>query len=121
MSSLAKLPTSNIVDDGNGTYVLPVSKTLKHELVDRINQTSAGPPLSESPYCSGQRYIPFAERRNRNIQQTKRKFKRHVYPNINVGDIVRVRGKLKEWSRRNGEVIREVVVDQDAGSIGKYN
>ena len=26
---------------------------------------------------------------------------------------------MKEWSRRNGEVIREVVVDQDGGSLSE--
>lgn len=109
------------VDDGNGTYVLPVSKTLKHELVDRKHQAPVQPLLSEPP-LSRQRYISVADQQKREIKEAKTntKSKRHLYPDISVGDIVRIRGRMKEWSRRNGEVIREVVVDQDGGSICQY-
>lgn len=106
------------MDDGNGAYVLLVTKTLRYELVDRMHKQGQDilTPTSTEPIR--QRYLTLAERRKLLDQQKMTKVKRHTYPDIVVGDIVRVRGRLKEWSRRNGEVMREVVVDQE-GSVGK--
>lgn len=89
--------------------------------MDRKHQAPVQPLLYE-PARSGERYIPIADRQKREIKEAKAntKSKRHVYPDINVGDIVRIRGRMKEWSRRNGEIIREVVVDQDGGFISRY-
>jgi hypothetical protein len=104
------------VDDGNGEYIIPASKVLNHDLVDRPRRGGAGPISPERPYQSGQKYMTMTERKEWELWQKKRKVKRHIFPDINVGDIARIRGKLKEWSRRNGEVIREVVIDLNENS-----
>ncbi|KAI5452752.1 hypothetical protein NCC49_000499 [Naganishia albida] len=109
-------PTMRLVmsiDDGNGSFVLPVSKTLKYDLVNRKRPAHVETSLPEFSKANGERYITIADRK----KQAKTKVKRHRYPDLSVGDIVRIRGRMKEWSRRNGEVIREVVVDQDGGSL----
>ncbi|KAJ9116979.1 hypothetical protein QFC22_004637 [Naganishia vaughanmartiniae] len=105
------------IDDGNGEHIISVSKVLNNELVDRPRLGGAGPISPETPYQAGQKYMTIAERKEWELRQQKRKIKRHSYPNINIGDIARIRGKLKEWSRRNGDVIREVTVDSSENSI----
>lgn len=112
------IPHRLIVDDGNGAYVLLVSKTLKHELVDRAHRSQQESLIKQPTEPTRQRYMTVAERRKLLEQEKMTKVKRHIYPDIVIGDVVRVRGRLKEWSRRNGEVMREVVVDQE-GSIGE--
>jgi hypothetical protein len=89
--------------------------------VDIKHQAPVHTLVYEPPH-SGERYIPIADRQKRETKEAKAntRFKRHLYPDINVGDIVRIRGRMKEWSRRNGEVIREVVVDHDGGLISEY-
>ncbi|KAJ9101774.1 hypothetical protein QFC21_003113 [Naganishia friedmannii] len=108
------------IDDGNGEYIISVTKVLNNDLVDRPRRGGAGPISPETPYQSGQKYMTITERKEWELQQKKGKVKRHNYPNINIGDIARIRGKLKEWSRRNGEVIREVVEKVRASSWEEY-
>lgn len=112
---LAAANVKAIVDDGNGSFVLPVSKTLKYDLVNRKRPAHVETSLPEFSKANGERYVTIADRK----KQAKTKVKRHRYPDLSVGDIVRIRGRMKEWSRRNGEVIREVVVDQDGGSLSE--
>ncbi|GHJ86474.1 hypothetical protein NliqN6_2876 [Naganishia liquefaciens] len=104
------------LDDGNGTYVLSVSKTLKYELVDKVQRPQRDLSVHKATRTSHRRYLTAAERRKLLDLEKTTKYKRHIYPDVTVGDIVRIRGRVKEWSRRNGEVLREVVVDQE-GSI----
>lgn len=109
---------SLLVDDGNGAYVLMISRTLKYELVDRFQRSTQDPSHPEATQSTRPRYLTVAERRKLMNQEKTTKYKRHIYPDVAVGNVVRVRGRVKEWSRRNGEVIRELVVDQE-GSIGQ--
>ncbi|KAJ9113914.1 hypothetical protein QFC19_000108 [Naganishia cerealis] len=107
---------SRAVDDGNGDSIISVSKALSYNLVDRPYHGSI--PIScDTKYGTGQRYMTHAERKQRETQQQKRKVKRHIYPDVNIGDIVRIRGKLKEWHRKNGDVFREVVMVPNENSI----
>jgi hypothetical protein len=85
--------------------------------VNKKRSAYTDPSLSDPPYHNGERYMTIADRQ----KQAKTKVKRHRYPDLCVGDIVRIRGRMKEWSRRNGEVMREVVVDQDGGSMSEYD
>jgi len=43
-----------------------------------------------------------------------------IYPSLRIGDVVRVVGRINEWKRKDGRVVREIDAGQGyGGEIGK--
>lgn len=105
---------------------MTVLKAIEYDLVDRPGSrrpkidppdateasTKPGETASELKYIP--RAVKEAEQRRR-LAEEPEKVKAHRYLDIRVGDMVRVRGKVKEWSwkSRQGQVMRELQVDSE--------
>jgi hypothetical protein len=43
-----------------------------------------------------------------------------IYPSLRIGDVVRVVGRINEWKRKDGRVVREIDAGQgNGGEIGE--
>ncbi len=76
-----------------------------------------------SAYAHDRRYIPKALRTPLDPKTDSNEVHewKYEFPDFGVGDIIRVRGRVKEWKRRNGVNVREMeVVEKDGGMIGEY-
>lgn len=123
------------MDDGDG-HVLPVIKRLEYKEVPhpylysaphpKVPSRSASlPPPTQAPPDGLHKYITVAERAAQNranslaksredYPEEPRMMKEHKYLGLQVGDVVRVRGRLKEWVwKRSGRTMREMVVEGD--------
>lgn len=100
-----------------------VIKTIDFDLVDR---PGARPKVCQScqldPMQSAFKYVPRAAKeaeKHRKLAEEPDKIKVHRWLDLRVGDMVRVRGKVKEWlwKSRQGQVMRELQVDSEGTFI----
>jgi hypothetical protein len=60
------------------------------------------------------------QRSSTSISNSASKGKEPIYPSFRVGDIVKVKGRLNEWSRRDGRVVRELNCPSGDGGFGEF-
>lgn len=122
------------VDDSEGRYNITCQQTLQ-SIVVPISSASlpkqAGKaaaniavkvekPLSRSRYITKSELAAKAAKEEELRRATMQK--RVLYFQFRVGDVVRVKGRIKEFRRRDGRWVRCLAVDQKAGgSIGQLH
>lgn len=113
------------MDDGDGLHVLPVLIRLSRKTRPDPSLKSKAKPTS-SAIPTG-RFLSARERANRpkssvSKMEVETKEKEYERKDICVGDVVRINGKIDEWSRKRDGVVewvRQVIIDDaSGGSIG---
>ena len=101
------------VDDPDGEYNITVNQVLTNQPpCISLNPTTTS---SSSSYC----LVPkshFKQHLTPNIPARKEP-KRPIYPDFRVGDVLKVRARVNEWSRRDGRVIRDLKVQESLGGV----
>jgi hypothetical protein len=103
-----------IVDDPDGEYNITVHQILS-------NRPSSIPlnPTTTTSSSSSYRLVPkYQPKKVVKPKVPERKEpKRPIYPNFRVGDVLKVRARVNEWSRRDGRVIRDLKVQESLGGV----
>jgi hypothetical protein len=134
------------VDDGDGIHILPVTVRLPLVNVNpastttpttqSLGQTQAQ-AHTQTQTPTQRHFIPAKERKTlrkiaflesqlasqvqsgsqKNPMVVKKKEKEYQRNDIRVGDTVRIKGRIEEYRRGNGEWVRQVVVEPGSGGF----
>jgi len=124
------------VDDGDGAHILPVTirlplvnvnvnhastSTISHHSAqsqktqERTHFTSSKErkALRKAAFLESQHHPQMEAQKNPLV--VRKKEKEYARNDIQVGDTARVRGRIEEFRRGNGEWVRQVVVEPGSG------
>ena len=101
------------VDDPDGEYNITVNQIL--------NNRPSSIPLKATTTSTSSSYRLVPKFQSKEVVKpnvpARIEPKRPIYPNFRVGDVLKVKGRVNEWSRRDGRVIRELKVQESWGGV----